>query len=626
MPDTERHDTPSGEIRRHAEWMERKAPSFDPAALRARAEQEAKTHLRPFVIPANRSSGRARWQFLVAAAAVVLLFASGFVVARRSPAGDSLAPPSGPSQDVPGWDDLPSYSPPPGTELADAADRPVVWTGHELLYVGALTSPAPSSGETAKDPYAKLVTMAGVPALNVGTRTWRTTSAPPVALYAGDLRAVWTGTWLIVIGRPPTVEASRATVLAYDPATDAWQTMTSAPAGGIGPVVWTGRWVLTWSYKRGINRFDPVSQSWDVLTNESDAATSPPANAPTVNDSAARAVWTGTEMVVVSGDSPAASAFDPATLAWRRLPDPPFAAPSAQIAWTGEVVGIGDARRIAWLNPNDHTVWHEADGVEDLATRSTVPAGAWLPGLYVSWAPSLAAPRSTDVAVRYVSGDRWRSGTIVRPPGSLTRFTSGIVAGERLVTWSIDGADPSGANPRTIHAASAATSVLISAAGSGPASGSAPPGSAVPAPLVPPAGVAVEDLERRGMGFDETDPRFQFAPYAPADQVLMVIVKADAIGRAGAALAPYGATPTGNEPATLGRFVERDSDGNFTSTPAWWIANIDVRGAHVMRPCAPPRVPCNVQEFLATSHGGMVVIDARSGAVLMLVVNPERGG
>jgi hypothetical protein len=626
MPDTERHDALAREIRRHAEWTDRKAPAFDPATLRARAENEAETSARPFVLPRAGAARRSRAQFLAAAAAIVLLFASGFVVARRSSDGESLAPPGGPSQDVPGWDDLPSYTPPTGTELDASPDRPVVWTGKELLFVGALTSPMPSADAIEKDPYAKLVTMVGVPALNVESGTWRTTSSPPVALYASDLRAVWTGTWLIVIGRPPTTDASRATVLAYDPVMDSWQTMTSAPAGAIGPVVWTGRSLLTWAYKDGVKAFNPISQSWQVLTNESEAAASPPANAPGFNDTTARAVWTGTEMVVVSGDSPAASAFDPATLAWRRLADPPFAAAPASVAWTGEVVGIGDARRIAWLNPNDHTVWHEAAGPEVFATRSTVPAGVWLPGQFVSWAPSLVATGATDIVVRYLSGDQWREGTIVRPPGSLTRFTSGIAADEHLVTWSIDGEGPSGANPRAIHAALAAIGVVNGAAGSGPGSGSTRPGSTIPAASVPPAGVAVEDLELHGIGFDETDPRFQFAPYAPADQQLTVITKADAVSRADAAIATYRGKGNGAEPATLGRFVERDPDGNFTSTPAWWISDIDVRGAPLMRPCAPPRVPCNPYELTATSDGGMVVIDARSGAVLLLVINPEPGG
>ncbi len=154
---------------------------------------------------------------------------------------------------------------------------------------------------------------------------------------------VWTGSELLVWGGDPDGDSGAA----YDPAADRWRMIAPAPipARCHGASAWTGREVLVWgeacrlspSPSRGQPRhhlgaaaYDPAADRWRVLP-----------TGPVTGGQAVLSVWTGTEWILADPVGPAA-AFDPATDGWRTLP--PVPRPSASITgqWTGrEVLVLG---------------------------------------------------------------------------------------------------------------------------------------------------------------------------------------------------------------------------------------------------------------------------------------------
>lgn len=188
------------------------------------------------------------------------------------------------------------------------------------------------------------------------------------ALLPGDPRAshaaVWTGDQMIVWGGVASV-APRApgllTGARYDPAVPSWAPIAPAPlAAGRGmTAVWTGDEMIVWggAEVRGDvavgsaagAAYDPAADAWRPL-----------AQAPLSPRWQHRAVWTGSEMIVLGGfatGEPAGfvadgAAYDPATDTWRLLAPTPFSHPPALplVAWDG-------TRVLVWAgelaNPED---------------------------------------------------------------------------------------------------------------------------------------------------------------------------------------------------------------------------------------------------------------------------------
>jgi hypothetical protein len=147
-------------------------------------------------------------------------------------------------------------------------DAAVVWTGEEMIVWGG--HPAPF------EPYEEIGA-----AYDPQTDTWRTIAAAPIQ-SRGDVAAVWTGSEMIVAGGervdgPPVCAADApcpalpsARVMrdgaAYDPRSDTWRTISSAP----GPLVdrvavtWTGdeMWffggLVGWAY-------EPDADHWSSI-------------------------------------------------------------------------------------------------------------------------------------------------------------------------------------------------------------------------------------------------------------------------------------------------------------------------------------------------------------------------
>lgn len=219
-------------------------------------------------------------------------------------------------------------------------DIPAIWTGKEMIAWGG--DPAQPGLGAAFDP---------------AQETWRALPPPSPFLARGGQSAVWTGSELIVWGgrvaaqaNPAEQPALSSAGAAYNPGTDSWREILSAP---ISPrdghsAVWTGKEMIIWggavapgrtsgALLSGAGAYDPARNLWRTL---------PAAPSALIGS----AHWTGAEMLVFGArlaldgaggqqvqGSPAgapgqdaagyvmeALAYDPGTNRWRMLPPPPL--------------------------------------------------------------------------------------------------------------------------------------------------------------------------------------------------------------------------------------------------------------------------------------------------------------
>lgn len=212
----------------------------------------------------------------------------------------------------------------------------------------------------------------------------------------------------------PTAAATGPAALSTDATRDpdrdpGWHELPAAPlrpAFGAA-AAWTGTEFVVWGGYAGAGTpdeeavaqaaaYDPATDRWREL---------PDAPIPGAYDG--EALWTGTEVWVVggfggeTGRDPmlGAAAYDPATDAWRNLPDLP--GPMAAAAWLDTAAALIASDGTAWTLDSDGEAW-----VEDTASRIDPPFAA----------------ASGDGALLVVADGRRRTYTSV---------DSGIVGGDR---------------------------------------------------------------------------------------------------------------------------------------------------------------------------------------------------
>jgi hypothetical protein len=294
-------------------------------------ELDAEASLPALERPSFRPPGGGlRWAAVVLALAGVAA-AVGVGVATRDDGRDPVA--AGP--DVGTWERLPD---PPVSDWGQGQ----VWTGAELIRFGGTGTPH-STGAAAYDPAAG---------------TWRRLADLPDEV-AGASLGVWTGHEVVAFAvQTPGVAAT------YDPATDEWQLVSdpAIPYLGAGSYAfWTGDEVLLAGFPTSeaastdvrpepgrAALFDPATGEWRAL---------PDAPQPIFPNGAA--VWTGDQAVFVTaapgdlGEGPpyepvapermATLTLDPATGTWRQPEGPPLSyREDPVLVWTGaEVVMAG---------------------------------------------------------------------------------------------------------------------------------------------------------------------------------------------------------------------------------------------------------------------------------------------
>ena len=179
--------------------------------------------------------------------------------------------------------------------------------------------------------------------------SWTSTAASGQPSTRRHVRAVWTGTEMLVwgghVGGPCFANGGR-----YLPATDHWGTMAAPPTEVTGcngnAMVWTSSEMIVWGGGTGGGggttvasgaRYDPVADDWTLVS--------------TLADPAARqdmvGVWSGSEMILWGGSASRwgsiladGSRYDPTTDHWTAMTDvgAPAARWGALAVWTGSEV------------------------------------------------------------------------------------------------------------------------------------------------------------------------------------------------------------------------------------------------------------------------------------------------
>jgi len=268
---------------------------------------------------------------------------------------------------------------------------PAIWTGSEVLLVGALIRVIDYQAQ--QDPSSGGLAVMETPAYNPTTNAWRSLPAPPVPIY-GPVRAVWTGNEVLVVSNRQTggtsslagpcqsvPDAGAPVVASLDPTTGAWRQRSAPPVstGLVRAALWTGDSLLLVFSDTCAIAYDPASDQYGAPM-----APSPEASG-TVNlgtgDPARQvdsAVWTGTEIVESFVDT-GMVAIDPATGASRNLPTSPLL--PGEIVWTGtSIFGL-------------HATSAEASSTDVLTNTRTVVA------------PPPLSPRTRGLAPPLWTGD-----------------------------------------------------------------------------------------------------------------------------------------------------------------------------------------------------------------------------
>jgi hypothetical protein len=267
---------------------------------------------------------------------------------REAPIANDAAPATAPLT-VEGWE--PGWHDVASGPLSPRYDPAIVWAGTRLLVWGGWSRNAHFGPGTLLADGALWDPLTG---------EWTEVAPSPLDPRA-EVTAVWTGTEVILWGGFGDL-GTRADGAAYDPATDTWTPIPDAPGPGVpsnpNPVVWTGAELVAIDLGAA---WDPMSRSWRELPDDPVGI---------LGGELVRAAWTGRDIVVVgTGDGVTglewvAAAYDPASDAWRALPEPPLAQPPdgrtfelAALADGSVVVVAGDGA-VAVLGP-DGEGWRE---------------------------------------------------------------------------------------------------------------------------------------------------------------------------------------------------------------------------------------------------------------------------
>jgi hypothetical protein len=159
------------------------------------------------------------------------------------------------------------------------------WTGKKMIVWG--TSPVGHLEGLAYDP---------------ATEKWSTLPASPLGRARRDsMLAVWTGRILVAGGGASRAGLLQKDAAAYDPATNTWTRLPSAPIGfegnGTAPDIWTGASVITIEDAVPGGRplsLDLTTKSWSLGP-----------KAPIPGRQQAHELWTGSKVVIWGGGVPA---------------------------------------------------------------------------------------------------------------------------------------------------------------------------------------------------------------------------------------------------------------------------------------------------------------------------------
>ena len=465
----------------YATWIDDSFTPFDATAIRAVAASVAPPpgddeHLTRAVTSLASRSPRRPVLAGVAAAIALALVIAGVVSTRR----DTEQPSTVKVGEDPGtiagaerpahWDATATFEVPAGRNVSPS--RAPVWTGTEVLLIGALIQLHNQDGTTR---------MGETLAYNPSTDAWRVIAAPPAELLggagyggffgeSGRPSVAWTGTEAVMFVRPVgTAEMAAppaAVVMALDPSTGVWRTITTVPPGkelsatrGYQDVVWTGSKLLV------INEgFDPSILIVDPTTGERTEITQTTGMACTPNCWAlpgyGTSAWNGHLMVMVGvhDEVPVAIAFDPTTSSFRSIAPPP--GPIATLYRVGDdLMGRSGAGWVVWraasdswtaLPPRPAPIADSYAVTIGTATRLITWGGSRLVHLSgLPDPPTTISPEPSGGATFDLATSSWQH--IESSPDLPDWWLGGVWTGDRLFAWS--GGVPEYQDIRTITGA-----------------------------------------------------------------------------------------------------------------------------------------------------------------------------
>lgn len=211
---------------------------------------------------------RRRKRVAMTGAAILALVLGGTAIARTLRSADDVRP----AQTVGEWRELPT---PP---LSPRRSAFAAWTGTEAIFVGGTSDP-PCEGF---GPCPESAGLRDGAAYDPTSETWRTIASAPTGLSAGTSYVVWGGS---VFVHP---ETNPPQILEYNPKADTWTQLTSTPPSveTTGPTPVDGRPLLfVWKFFAGhetvvLYAFDPSTQTWSTLPPVAESAMRNPGNGP----------------------------------------------------------------------------------------------------------------------------------------------------------------------------------------------------------------------------------------------------------------------------------------------------------------------------------------------------------
>ncbi|HVW33112.1 MAG TPA: hypothetical protein VHL53_11275, partial [Acidimicrobiia bacterium] len=299
---------------------------------------------------------------------------------------------------------------------------------------------------------------------------WRTLPAGPLR-GRHSASAVWTGREMIVWGG--AWRAGNASIwlddgAAYDPAGDKWRSIASSPLAPRSDAfaAWTGKEMLIW----GGQTHDSLAvfgDEWDdgaLYDPAKDKWRSMPAW-PLAHRYGARAVWTGTRLVVWGGASAEAgdnpppladgASYDPSSNKWSKMPAAPIA---GRIAPLG--AAHGDSALLSWgLGPveKDNRTPVSDSAVYDPAREKWSGAAAVPPPPKKTWCVDPVTCAGVDTGTRVVfageglawdpAANRWNliAGGAFADPG--LEGKAAAWTGSRVMVWGGGTTDSPGDVP-----------------------------------------------------------------------------------------------------------------------------------------------------------------------------------
>ncbi|MFT4109189.1 hypothetical protein, partial [Propionicimonas sp.] len=373
---------------------------------------------------------------------------------RVSVGGDLYDPATG------AWTDVP---PLPNPLWAFAA-----FAGSGSQVLGCYVGPA----DSLNDCYLLTLAAAVTSAAPVPVDEWVATSPSPLIPRRNALGA-WVGTTYLVIGGDCGGMAScKATIpregAAYDPATDRWRRIASAPAELDASARWAvqGSTLYVVAAAGGqLLAYDPAVDSWREL---------PAAPLPGGRVGALRA---NDELLLAFDDAARPRAwFDPVAATWTKIPAgayPSGGGPGSSASLTPKELVIGDVTSEKGSGSMRFRVF-AIDAISRPQIDSTTTLAGWNgTGRLVTTdqATTVLVPDGAgEAAYRTGGGEQWV--TVPEPPATGGPLQSGLVVGDAVAlggqlfnpetgTWSVLPALPSGA-PGGVQAASSDTVLACS--------------------------------------------------------------------------------------------------------------------------------------------------------------------